>query len=57
MCPYQSEDARKLWSKACNFHRGANRNHVCGNPGACEQRFREAAVAESKWIKFVERWV
>jgi hypothetical protein len=42
VCPYQSEEARRLWSKACNYHRG----HDCGNPDACQRRLDEAKSAE-----------
>ncbi len=45
MCPFESDEARRLWSKACNYHRGSDRSHVCGNPEACRRRLREAEMA------------
>ncbi len=53
---YYSEMARRLWEKACNFHRGRDPTHVCGNPAACERRFREADAAERRWISFQKTW-
>ena len=51
MCPHQSEEARRLWSKACNFHRGTDPTHHCSNPDACERRMEQAVLAEfqNKW--------
>ena len=46
MCPFESDEARRLWSKACNYHRGSDRSHVCSNPGGCRRRLREAEMAE-----------
>jgi hypothetical protein len=56
MCPYESDEARLYWGKACNFHRGTDPSHECGNPARCEQRFRQALNAEAQWIEFVRRW-
>ena len=47
MCPYASEAAYVLWSKACNYHRRSDKNHVCTNPQACLRRLNEAAQAEA----------
>ncbi len=44
--PYSSPEARHLWSRACNFHRGSDRRHVCGNPGACERVLTKAWAVE-----------
>jgi hypothetical protein len=46
MCPYDEEEARRLWSKACNYHRGADLCHECSNPAACERTLRGAELAE-----------
>jgi hypothetical protein len=46
MCPYFSEDAKRLWHKACNFHRGSDLNHVCSNPNACSNTIDKAFAAE-----------
>ena len=46
MCPFRAEEARRLWSKACNYHRGSDHGHVCGNPDACMRALREAVRAE-----------
>ena len=44
--PYLSPKARHLWSRACNFHRGSDRGHVCGNPSACESVLAKAWAVE-----------
>ena len=44
--PYSSPKARHLWTRACNFHRGSDGRHVCGNPSACERVLAEAWAAE-----------
>ena len=56
MCPYQNEAARRFWLKACNYHRGSDRNHDCGNPAACQRRLDEAKLAEGWHLQFVRRW-
>ena len=56
MCPHQSEEARRLWSKACNYHRGSDRGHDCGNPDACQRRLDEAKSAEECRLQFEEEW-
>ena len=56
MCPYQNEAARRFWSKACNYHRGSDRNHDCGNPAACQRTLDEAKSAEGWHLQFVRRW-
>ena len=37
MWPFRGPEAHRLWSKACNYHRGSARGHVCGNPDACKR--------------------
>ncbi len=56
MNPFQSPNARKLWGKACNFHRGSDREWECGNPSACNRRLSEATREEEIWLQFVEEW-
>ena len=56
MCPYQSEEARRLWNKACNKCRGIDLHHVCGNPFACKRRFDEANNAEYAGSSPLGRW-
>ena len=56
MCPYQNEAARRFWSKACNYHRGSDRSHDCGNPAACQRVLDKAESAEEWHLLFVERW-
>ncbi len=56
MSPFQSPNARKLWGKACNFHRGSDREWECGNPSACNRRLSEATREEEIWLQFVEEW-
>ena len=46
MCPFGNEEARRLWSKACNYHRGRDQSHVCGNPAACTKVLRRALEIE-----------
>ena len=46
MCPFRGSEARRLWSKACNYHRGSDRSHVCGNPDACMRTLHKAVRAE-----------
>ena len=57
MCPYENEEARRLWSKACNKCRGTDPDHNCGNPNACLRRFEEARQMEKEWERFVRRWI
>jgi hypothetical protein len=45
-CPYNNPDARRLWGKACNFHRRSDTNHTCGNPEACERTLAKAWSVE-----------
>ena len=52
MYPHTSEEARRLWSKACNFHRKTDCSHHCGNPAACERVLLEAEMMEQSWISF-----
>jgi len=42
ICPYDDLLAKKIWSKACNYHRGRDVSHICGNPYACQKRLNEA---------------
>ena len=35
MGPYSTPRATALWGKACNYHRGSDPTHNCGNPDAC----------------------
>ena len=56
MCPYDSEEAQRLWSKACNYHRGTDPSHTCGNPGACRRAMEAARQTEGKWDKFQGEW-
>lgn len=51
-CPHTSEEARRLWYKACNFHRRSNLSHECGNPSACIRTIREAELMEKAWTSF-----
>ena len=44
--PYSNPKARHIWTRACNFHRGSDKRHVCGNPSACEKRLVEAWAVE-----------
>jgi len=46
MCPYSIPEAITLWSKACNFHRGNDLKHVCGNPAACQRILDRAFSVE-----------
>jgi len=46
VCPFGNEEARRLWSKACNYHRGRDKSHVCGNPDACTRTLRRALELE-----------
>ena len=46
MCPYSIPEAIAFWNKACNFHRGANPNHVCKNPPACQRTLDKAFSIE-----------
>ena len=41
MCPHTSDRAIALWGKACNFHRGSDPNHPCGNPLGMQARLGE----------------
>ena len=56
MCPYTSPQAIAFWGKACNFHRGSDLNHKCGNPAACKRTLDKAKSAEESHLLFVEEW-
>ena len=56
MCPHTSERAIALWGKACNFHRGADPRHACGNPPACMRTLAKAEQAEEAHLEFVREW-
>ncbi len=56
MCPHTSERAIALWGKACNFHRGADPRHACGNPPACMRTLAKAEQAEEAHVEFVREW-
>ena len=46
MCPYVNDEARRIWAKACNYHRGVDLNHNCSNPSACKRRLRDAELVD-----------
>jgi hypothetical protein len=46
VCPFREPEAQRLWSKACNYHRGRDLGHDCGNPDACMRTLREAVRVE-----------
>lgn len=56
MCPYSSPQAITFWGKACNFCRGSDPNHKCGNPAACRRTLDKAKSAEESHLLFVEEW-
>ena len=56
MCPYTSSQAIAFWSKACNFCRGSDLNHKCGNPDACKRTLDKAKSAEASHLLFIEEW-
>ena len=56
MCPYTNPQAIAFWGKACNFHRGSDLNHECGNPAACKRTLDKAKSAEESHLLFVEEW-
>lgn len=56
MCPHTSDRAIALWGKACNFHRGSDPNHPCGNPSACKRVLARAEEAEGVHLEFVREW-
>ena len=43
---YTNPEAIRLWGKACNYHRGRDMSHICGNPSACERTLSAAFAAE-----------
>tara|TARA_X000000368_G_scaffold26376_1_gene19921 strand:- start:260 stop:433 length:174 start_codon:yes stop_codon:yes gene_type:complete len=56
MCPYTNPQAITFWGKACNFCRGSDLNHKCGNPAACKRTLDKAKSAEESHLLFVEEW-
>jgi len=46
MYNFKSEKAKKIFSKACAYHRGVMPHWQCGNPAACLRRFDEAYSIE-----------
>ncbi len=56
MCPFSSPRAIAFWNKACNFCRGADENHNCGNPAACKRTLDKAESAERLYLQFVREW-
>ncbi len=53
---YISEDARYEWSRACNYHRGTDLGHVCGNPEACSRRIAKAEMLEMFQRGLAREW-
>ena len=53
---YISEDARYEWSRACNYHRGTDLGHVCGNPEACSRRIAKAEMLEMFQRDLAREW-
>lgn len=53
---YTSPQAIAFWNKACNFHRGTDTTHVCGNPQACQRTIDKAESAEEWHLLFVKEW-
>jgi hypothetical protein len=51
-CPHSAEEAKRMWNKACNFHRRTDISHECGNPSACTRTMREAELMEKAWTSF-----
>jgi hypothetical protein len=56
VCPHTSDRAIALWGKACNFHRGSDPSHPCGNPSACKRALARAEEAEGIHLEFVREW-
>ena len=56
MCPHSSERAVAMWGKACNFHKGFDPDHICGNPAACERTLAKALAMEMQYREFVRKW-
>lgn len=56
MCPYTNRQAITFWGKACNFHRGSDLGHRCGNPAACKRTLDKAKSAEESHLLFMEEW-
>ena len=56
MCPHRSERAVAMWGKACNFHKGFDPDHICGNPVACERTLAKALAMEIQYLEFVRKW-
>lgn len=53
---FVSEEARYEWSRACNYHRGTDYGHSCGNPTACGRRLAEAERLEMIQRQLVREW-
>ena len=51
-CPIHPRRQGGFGSKACNFHRGSDISHRCGNPSACLGTIREAEAKEKAWTSF-----
>ena len=51
MCPYENPKARRLWGKACNYHRGKDLKWNCGNPAACQRTLDAAKDVENRGWK------
>ena len=50
------DEARYEWSRACNFHRGADLGHSCANPPACRRRLAEAGRLEMFQRNLARKW-
>ena len=53
---FVSEEARYEWSRACNYHRGTDYGHSCGNPEACGRRLAKAERLELIQRQLVREW-
>ena len=51
-CPHTSEEAKRMWSKACDFHRRTDLSHECDTSAFCTRMVNEAGMMEEAWTSF-----
>ena len=43
---YKDPKAKRLWEKACDFHKWIDMDHICTNSWVCQRALDEAWAAE-----------
>lgn len=53
---FKSEEARKIFNKACGKCRGVNPRWQCGNSSACNYKINKANMVELSFLLVEKGW-